>query len=204
MPRRKDGIFAKVDCRILTGQRFNALKIYDQAVYLKLWILAVRERTACFPACAYAACWIARTLSMTQREYKKSIARIAAQALIEILPDGSLIVNDVMECHAGLDWKQVHLTSLPCTELGTQNVPKQVGDIRSEDNRYKIPDSGGVTTSTVGGTSDEHLDSEGAPEDGQTARPDPDPDQPDGSSEPLTEPEGEDEHEPWKRVRNNP
>jgi hypothetical protein len=121
MPRRKDGIFAQVSCRILHGQRFNQLSEADQGFYLKLWILAVRERTACFPVAKYHTIYLSRELHVEHRRGKRALANLASLGLIEILPDGSIIIENIIECHKNLEWNQVHLTSLPGTKPGTSN-----------------------------------------------------------------------------------
>lgn len=74
---------------------------------MKLWLLAVRERTPVFPSNLYGAKYLAFALHIDQRFYKKSFARIAEQKLIEILPDGSIIVNGVAEYHRKLKWRAI-------------------------------------------------------------------------------------------------
>jgi len=112
MPRRKDAIFAKIDCKILHAQRYNQLKLGDRAIYLGLWILAVRERTALLPGYKYGASYVAFTLHVDCRTCKSALARIAQKELIDYLPDESIIVKGVMECHDKLDWQQVHLKDI--------------------------------------------------------------------------------------------
>ena len=112
MPRRKDAIFAKVDCKILHAQLYNQLRLADRAVYLGLWILAVRERTALLPCSKYGASYVAYTLHVDCRTCRAALARIAQKGLIDYLPDESIIVKGVMECHEKLEWKQVHLKDI--------------------------------------------------------------------------------------------
>jgi hypothetical protein len=112
VPRRKDAIFAKVDCKILHGQRYNNLRIDDRAVYLGLWILAVRERSAVLPTHRYSIAYLAHELHITSLYARASIARIACEKLIELMPDGSIIVEGVMDCHDKLKWEQVHLKNI--------------------------------------------------------------------------------------------
>lgn len=109
MPRRKDAIFAKVSCKVLHGQRMNKLSEVDQLRYLKLWILAVRERTACFPVQEYGLVYLAHELHIGTKSLHNSLNRISQSKHIDYLPDGSVIINDVMELHEKLNWDQVHL-----------------------------------------------------------------------------------------------
>jgi len=131
-----------VDCKILHGQRFNRLSEADQGFYLKLWILAVRERTACFPVTSYGTLWVSHEVHVRHRRCKTALSNLAHLKLIELLPDGSIIINDVMDCHEKLKWEQVHLTDISCTFPGTSSVPKEGGEIRVLENRDKNPDSG--------------------------------------------------------------
>ena len=58
-----------------------------------------------FPSNLYGAKYLAFALHIDQRFYKKSFARIAAQKLIEILPDGSISVNGVAGYNRKAKWR---------------------------------------------------------------------------------------------------
>ena len=79
---------------------------------MKLWILAVRERTACFPVANYPTIYLSRELHVEHRRGKRALANLARLKLIEILPDGSIIIEGIMECHKLLGWEQVHLKDI--------------------------------------------------------------------------------------------
>jgi hypothetical protein len=119
--RGKDGVFAQVSCRILHGQRFNRLSEADQGFYLKLWILAVRERTTCFPVTNYPTIYLSRELHVEHRRGKRALANLASQRLIHIAIDGTITIEGIKECHKRFGLEKVHETDDSCTKPGTSN-----------------------------------------------------------------------------------
>ena len=119
MPRNKDAIFAQISCRILHGQRFNQLDLAARAVYLELWILAVRERSETLPGINYGMSFLAHELHSNLRFVKKQLTKIASLGLIDFLPDETITVHSVRDCHKRLDWKEVRQMDFSRTGLGT-------------------------------------------------------------------------------------
>jgi hypothetical protein len=107
MPRLKDGIFAQVSCKILHGQNFNRLSEADQGFYLKLWTLAVRERTACLLGSVYGVNYAAFELHVDYRRGKRALAKIAQEKLIKLFPDETITIIGIEECHKKFTWKPV-------------------------------------------------------------------------------------------------
>lgn len=116
MARRKDAIFAMIDCQILHGQRFNRLSEADQGFYLKLWVFAVRERTALFPSSRYPARYLAHELHVPARRLARALSTLSLIELIDLLEDGSIFVRGVSEAHRRLSWAHEHLAELPTPE----------------------------------------------------------------------------------------
>lgn len=112
MPRSKEGIYAQVSCRILHAQRIVALSEVDQLRYIKLWLLAVRERSAIFPGEIYGVAYIAHELRIGRAACRHCLVRIAAKKLISFLEDETVIVEDVIELHKNLDWNESHVKDI--------------------------------------------------------------------------------------------
>lgn len=129
MPRSPDAIFAKVDCRILYAQRFNGLKLADQAAYLKLWILGVRERSAVLEGSTFGVKMVAHLVQIERRLCTKCVSRIAQKKLIGLLPDETIILYGIMECHEMLHWKPVPIMYQDMYREGTYLGTKEGGDI---------------------------------------------------------------------------
>jgi hypothetical protein len=98
---------AQIPCELLYDERLNGLKLTDQAVYLKLFILAVHERAACLTGEIYGFRYLAHTLHIDIRTLRNALARIAAKKLIAVFEDQTVIVFGVKELHKRLDWKPI-------------------------------------------------------------------------------------------------
>ena len=107
MPHSKDGVPAQVSCKILHAQRVGKLSEADQLRYLKLWILAVRERRACLTGQEYGTRYLAYEMHIGARTLRKSLERISEKRLITVFEDETVFVYGVMELHKKLAWKKI-------------------------------------------------------------------------------------------------
>lgn len=147
MPRAPDAIFAKVDCRILYAQRFNGLKLTDQAAYLKLWILGVRERSAVLEGSMFGIKMCAHLVQIERKLCAKCVSRIAQKKLIAFLPDETIILYGIMESHEMLHWKPVPIMYQDMYFQGTYSGTKEGGELDIRD-RYRKDRTPDVTTCT--------------------------------------------------------
>lgn len=98
---------AQIPCEILQDEMFNGLKLADQAAYIKLCVLSVRERNACLGGEIYGFRFLAHTLHIDRRTLRNSLARIASKRLIAVFEDETLVVFAVRESNKRLDWKEI-------------------------------------------------------------------------------------------------
>jgi len=185
---RGDPTFAKIDVDVLTSHKLARLKVPDRYVYFCLWILAVKERTDFLDLEQFSYRFVANLLQIDNRLAAKAVQNCCKNALLELIKHRGkmyVFVPWVRACHRQLKWDR-----RPEWVKNGDLIGDGIGPLRDSES----PDERDITVSGAEIVT-QGVTPEGAPEDGQTVRPDPDP--PASSSELL----GEEDTEPWNQAR---
>jgi hypothetical protein len=164
---RGDPVFTKFDNNIRRSRKVLALLPDERWVYMALNTICVDELQDVLLAANYGVYYVAIEAKINIRIAKRALLHMANVRLIELTDKWSVFVYDVRDRHRKLVWKTRPIWVPNGETLLTHMGPKWVetSEIRDQ-NKNLSPDS---DTEIV----TQRSKSEGAPDDGQTARPNP-------------------------------